>query len=97
MTPIAFSGHIWRYPGESGWRFVTVPQDLSEEIRERFGQRAGGFGSLKVRATIGNTSWETSIFPDTKLSAYLLPVKAAVRNAEGLSDDAIVTVSLHIL
>ncbi len=46
---------------------------------------ARGFGSLKVTATIGETSWRTSIFPSRE-TGWMLPVKAAVRKAEGLSE-----------
>jgi hypothetical protein len=45
-----------------------------------------------VEATIGSTTWSTSIFPDSTRGAYVLPVKKAVRRAEDLEegDDAVV-------
>ena len=43
-----------------------------------------GFGSVRVAATVGTTSWRTSIFPDSKTGTYLLPVKKEVRDAEKL-------------
>ena len=46
---------------------------------------ARGFGSLKVTATIGETSWRTSVFPSRE-TGWMLPVKAAVRKAEALSE-----------
>jgi Domain of unknown function (DUF1905) len=41
-------------------------------------------------------TWRTSIFPDSARKAYVLPVKRAVRTAEGLAagDTAAVTVEL---
>ena len=39
---------------------------------------------MKVHVTIGATVWDTSIFPDKGSGGWLLPVKAAVRKAEGL-------------
>ena len=35
-------------------------------------------------ATIGATTWKTSIFPDKKVGSFLLPLKAEVRKAEGI-------------
>jgi len=56
---------------------------------------ARGFGSVRVRATIGTSTWTTSIFPDSQ-AGYVLPVKRAVRVAEALDvgDVAMVTVEL---
>ena len=53
-------------------------------MRRLEGGRKRGWGSMKVRATVGDTSWETSIFPAKEMGGWLLPVKAAVRKAEGL-------------
>lgn len=42
------------------------------------------FGSVRVAVTVRATSWRTSLFPDTKTEAYMLPVEKAVRVAEHL-------------
>lgn len=80
----------------AAWRFITVPKKESEVIRKKYGARARGWGSLPVSVTIGETSWNTSIFPDKKSGTYLLPLKAAVRKAEGIFDDDTVAFSLTI-
>ena len=54
-----------------------------------------GWGSLKVTATIGESRWSTSVFP-AKDTGWLLPVKASVRKAEGVSEGDIVEVSLEL-
>jgi hypothetical protein len=51
---------------------------------------------VKVRAKIGRTSWETTLFP-TKAKEYLLAVKAAVRQTEDLSEGDRVRVILDLL
>ena len=56
---------------------------------------ARGWGSLKVIATIGASRWSTSVFP-AKDTGWLLPVKAAVRKAEGLSEGDTVEVVLEL-
>lgn len=92
-----FNAKIWLYPGGQGaWRFITVPKTLSAKIKETYGEKARGWGSLKVSARIGETVWETSIFPERKSATYLLPVKSAVRIKEGIDTGDSVSVRLTI-
>lgn len=79
---------LWRWAGgKASWYFFTLPKALSDEIRlVDAGPRRVGFGSLRVQVTIGETTWETSIFPASGLKAYILPVKASVRKAEKLAE-----------
>lgn len=46
--------------------------------------------------TVGDSTWPTSIFPDSARGSYVLPIKRAVRTAEDLDagDVAAVTVEL---
>ncbi len=73
------SAVVWLYPGMAGWHFVTIPKDISEDITNLFGDRKRGWGSLPVKVTMGDTFWQTSIFPDKKQDAYLMPLKAEIR------------------
>lgn len=88
---------VWDARRPDTWTFVTLPVDASEEIRERFGAARRGFGSVRVRATIGTSSWLTSIFPDKSRGAYVLPVKAAVRRAQRLGEGDPVTVRVEVV
>lgn len=87
---------VWLYPGMAGWHFVTLPKKQSREIKERFGDLSRGWGSLPVIVTIGKTRWKTSIFPDKKSGAYLLPLKADVRKKEEIAESDAITFSLDI-
>lgn len=80
-----FTARLWLYPGMAGWHFVTVPKEVSAKIKKKFGSTSRGWGSIPVEATIGKTRWKTSIFPDRKAGAYLLPIKAEVRKKEDLA------------
>ena len=80
----------------AGWHFMTIPEDVSEEIQDRFGDQKRGWGSLPVEVTIGTTTWKTSIFPDTKTKDYVLPIKAEVRKKEGITADTSVSLLLEI-
>src|SRR3989344_3786402 len=93
----SFQANMWLYPGASAaWHFITVPKKQSEEIKKQFGKVRRGWGSVRVRVTIGKTSWDTSIFPDSKIGAYILPVKAEVRNKERISAGSKVKVKLVV-
>ena len=75
---------IWSARRDDSWTFVSLPVEASDEIRDRTAGRVRGFGSVRVRATVGGSTWLTSIFPDKASGAYVLPVKKAVRTAESL-------------
>jgi hypothetical protein len=84
---------VWLYPGKAAWHFVTLPKKESDTIKELFGDMKHGWGSVPVTVTVGETSWDTSIFPDKKAGAYLLPLKAEVRKKEEIREgDALVFV-----
>jgi hypothetical protein len=87
---------VWLYPGMAGWHFITIPADVSEEIKDRFGDKKRGWGSLPVEVTVGTTTWKTSIFPDIKAQAYVLPIKSDVRRKEGIVANTSVTLLLEI-
>ena len=93
---VSFVAELWRHPGEDGWHFLTVPPEPTDELRARATGRHAPFGALPVEATIGGTTWRTSLFADRKLDAYLLPVKTAVRRAERLEIGVTVKVSLTL-
>ncbi|HVM18973.1 MAG TPA: DUF1905 domain-containing protein [Egibacteraceae bacterium] len=94
MGPFEFDAELWLWDGDAAWHFVTVPEDVSDEIEAS--ATAGGFGSVPVSVTVGSTTWSTSIFPDTKRGAYLLPVKKDVRRREGLEAGTRVALALQV-
>ena len=51
---IEFDGEVilWDARDDSSWFFVTLPEELSEDIKE-LPRPPRGFGSLRVRARIG--------------------------------------------
>jgi hypothetical protein len=51
---------------------------------------------VRVRATVGGSTWTTSIFPG-KERGYVLPLKRPVRTAEGLDVGDVATVSVELL
>jgi hypothetical protein len=93
----SFSACVWEWTGEASWFFVSVPEDDADDIEERFGRSAAGFGSIRVEVTIGSTTWRTSLFPSKEERTYLLPVKKSVRVAEGLEPGSVAAVDLEVV
>jgi hypothetical protein len=97
VTVQAFQAELWRYDGDAGWYFVSLPVELADTIRTEHGPLARGFGSVKVLVRIGSSQWATSVFPDAARGTYVLPVKKSVRLAEGVEAGDTVPVELTVL
>ena len=104
MEEFTVTAALWRWQAATApaaWFFVTIAGDVADAIRlaaicGQWLDGRKGFGSAKVRATIGDTSWSTSVFPHRESGGWLLPVKAAVRKAEGLAEGDAVTVTVSL-
>jgi hypothetical protein len=75
---------VWVWQGPAAWHFVSLPVELTEGIKALRGPTERGWGSLRVEATVGSVVWRTSIFPDRRSGAFLLPIKAEVRKRAGI-------------
>ena len=88
---------IWDARRDDSWTFVSLPAEASAEVRELVDTRPRrGFGSVRVRVTIGSSTWTTSIFPDSARGSYSLPVRKAVRRAEALEAGDVATVTVEL-
>jgi hypothetical protein len=87
---------VWVYKGKGAWYFVALPKDISEQIKFFARHVGSAFGSIRVNATIGKTSWKTSIFTDSKVNAYLLPIKAEIRKKEKIKEGDTISITLEI-
>ena len=99
---ITHTAQLWRWTGgdNGSWHFLTISGDAGEALTatalmRRLEGMARGFGSLRVTATIGESTWQTSVFPSRE-TGWMLPVKAAVRKAEGLVEGDEVALLLEI-
>lgn len=95
----SFTEKCWLWQGKGAWHFITVPTIHSEEIKfftnNHFAKRRG-WGAVRVTARIGNSEWQTSIFPSISLNAYILPLKQEIRKKEKIVVDSTVQVLLNI-
>jgi hypothetical protein len=80
---LEFRGEITYWRGPSPFHFIAVPDDGCREIHAISSLVTYGWGVIPVTARIGGTEWTTSLFP--KDGGYLVPIKDAVRRAEGLA------------
>jgi hypothetical protein len=81
---IEFTGAVFVWRGPAPFFFVAVPEAESEEVRAIASTVTYGWGMIPVRVRIGGTEWRTSLFP--KGGRYLVPLKDAVRRAEGIEE-----------
>ena len=98
-SPYKIRAKIWLYQGKAAWHFVTLPKKQAEHIKRHFGwlrSARKGWGSIRVEATVGRTSWETSIFPEKETGSYVLPLKEKVRVSEGLRAGKTITLLLRV-
>jgi hypothetical protein len=99
MEPIEFVAELWLWDARRAdtWTFVSVPSELSAEIRDRAAALPpAGFGSVRVAVTLGTSTWQTSVFPGDD-GRHGLPVKKAVRRKEGVEAGDLVRVRLEVL
>lgn len=90
------TAQVWLYSGKVAWHFVTLPQDESDKIKFFTSHASSAFDSVRVLAKIGKTSWKTSLFPDKKTGAYLLPLKSEIRKKEKIEEGDIISATLAI-
>ena len=104
MTTVHFAAPLQSIHIEEGYApmgFLRIPPEAAEAIagheferRLEMGKRRG-FGSVKVTVALGESRWQTSLFPN-KDGSWFLPIKKPVRVAEGLTDGDEVAVQLEL-
>ena len=91
---LTFAGRVIEWRGPAPYYFVPVPDEESADIREVAARATYGWGVIPVEARIGAVDFKTSLFP--KDGGYLLPLKDAVRNQQGLAPGDEVSVEMIV-
>jgi hypothetical protein len=91
---LEFSGEIWFWKGPAPHHFVTVPDEECAALESASKLVTYGWGMIPVAARIAGTEFTTSLFP--KDGGYVVPLKLAVRRAEGLDVGDVVTIRLTL-
>ena len=91
---ISFSNAVWEWRGPAPYHFVSVPLEIANEIKQLASAVTYGWGMIPVSGKIGTTSFSTSLW--AKNGTYAVPLKDAVRKAEGISIGDMVSVKLAL-
>jgi hypothetical protein len=78
----------WR--GPAPFWFLPLSTDDSAMIDELKPMLTYGWGCIPVTCRLGRTEFTTSMMP--RQGIYLIPLKDKVRTAEGVTEDATITV-----
>ncbi|GAA4872073.1 DUF1905 domain-containing protein [Serinicoccus chungangensis] len=91
---LEFTGAVveWREPAP--FHFLVTPPEESEWLTEVMREVTYGWGMVPVRGRVGGTDFTTSLWP--RRGAFWVPLKDAVRRAEGIELGDTVTVGLTI-
>lgn len=56
-----------------------------------------GFGAVRVKATIGKSSFETSLFPSRQSGTYIMPIKKEIRRKEAVQSGDTIKLKIEVL
>jgi Domain of unknown function (DUF1905) len=92
----AFTTRVIEWRGPSPYYYLPVPEEESADIAEISAMATYGWGVIPVVARIGDTVFETSLFP--RDGGYLLPLKDAVRKPRqlGVGDEVSVEMDVRV-
>ena len=88
------SAEVWYWRGPSPFHFVSIPAAESEAIREIASMVSYGWGMIPATVTVGGTRFRTAAF--AKNGLYALPLKDAVRRAEGIELGDVVAMTVEV-
>jgi hypothetical protein len=86
------AGPVIEWRGPAPFFFLPLDDDAAAFIRALAPSLTYGWGVIPVEATIGGTTFTTSLIP--REDTYFLPLKVAVRRAEAIDSDSSVSATL---
>lgn len=95
VTEFEVTGPVFHWRGPAPFHFVAVTGEPSERVHEVAREVTYGWGMVPARLRIGATTWTTALWP--RDGDYVLPLKVAVRRAERIDLDDVVTVHVEVL
>jgi hypothetical protein len=94
VVELAFEGEVWEWRGPAPYHFVSVPDELCDDVRDAAEVVSYGWGMVPVTVSIGGTRWTTSLWP--KEGGYVVPLKDRVRRAEQIELGDVVGLELWV-
>ncbi len=90
----SFEAEMIYWRGPSPFFFVALPAPCAADLRAIAKAVSYGWGMVPVAARIGDHAFTTALFP--KDETYLLPLKAAVRRAAGVTAGDTIAVEMTV-
>ena len=91
---VPIHGEVVEWRGPAPYYFLPIRGDAAEEVVAVAADLTYGWGVVPVTATAGATRWTTSLIP--RSGGYLLPLKDAVRAAEGIDVGDLIDVVVEL-
>lgn len=91
---VELRGEVWEWRGPAPYHFVTVPEECCGALEAAAEVVSYGWGMVPVTAVVGDTTWKTSLWP--REGGYVVPLKDAVRRAEGIELGDVVSLRLEV-
>lgn len=95
MPDLRFSGEVVEWRGPAPFHFVVAPPAEGRWLREIMRDVTYGWGMIPVTGQIGRTEFTTSLWP-RKGGSFWVPIKDAVREAEGIQLGDVIEIALDI-
>ncbi|GAB6903520.1 DUF1905 domain-containing protein [Kineosporia succinea] len=90
-----FEAELIEWRGPAPYYFLPIPPEMVDAVREVAADVTYGWGMVPVEATIGASSWETSLWP--REGGYLLPVRKWVQKAQTMDVGETATVGMRVV
>ena len=85
---------MFQWRGPAPYFFIATPPHVDDFLHAHPGELTYGWGGIPAQVRIGDTEVTTSLMP--KDGVYLVPLKVALRRAEGIDDGDAVRVRLLV-
>ena len=78
MNRYTVTGEVELFPQDGGWYHIVVPDWITDEL-----SHLADRGLIPVRATVGPTTWDTSLLPIVN-GRHFIALKALVRKTNDI-------------
>ncbi|MGH3638290.1 MAG: DUF1905 domain-containing protein [Mycobacterium sp.] len=89
-----FDADVFQWRGPAPYFFAETPDEVDAFLHDNLAELTYGWGVIPARVRIGATEVQTSLIP--RDGVYLVPLKVAIRRAEGIDDGDVVRLGLSV-
>ena len=85
-----------REVGKTSWYFLTLPSDISADIKEAIQAKDAPWGMISIWATLQEFQWKTILFPRKNEIGYDLAISAKLRKRFKLQNNDVLAIDLLV-